>query len=114
MDSVNQRVNKLIERLALSKSEFSQKTGISAVVLSHISSGRNKVSLTAIQQILKAYPEINPGYLLLGSGSMFVDNQKDSEEKLLLHLDQIQKTSEDQQARLYKMLESLREEIRNK
>ena len=77
MNAVNARVQRLIDKVALNRSEFSDKTGISTVVISHICSGRNKVSLAAIQQILKAYPEISADYLISGSGGMFrEDNQR--------------------------------------
>ena len=71
MDAVNARVQKVIDKVALNRTEFSEKTGISTVVISHICSGRNKVSLAAIQQILKAYSDISAEYLVNGHGSMF-------------------------------------------
>ncbi len=71
--SINSRVESLIKKVASTKASFSQATGISSVILSHISSGRNKVSLTAVEQILKAYPSVNAEWLILGKGSMFKD-----------------------------------------
>lgn len=72
---INKRVEKIIEHVASSKAEFASKTGISAVILSHISSGRNKVSLNAVEMILKAYPQLSTDYLVLGKGSMFRESQ---------------------------------------
>jgi hypothetical protein len=43
------------------------------VILSHISSGRNKVSLTAVEQIIKAFPTINAEWILTGKGQMYRD-----------------------------------------
>ena len=71
--SINNRVVQLIGKTTNSKSSFSQATGISAVILSHISSGRNKVSLTAVEQIIKAFPTVNAEWLILGKGQMFKD-----------------------------------------
>jgi len=71
MEQINKRVVLLIEKLASSKSEFAKTTGISSVILSHISSGRNKVSLSAIVQILQAYKSLNPEWLVLGIGEMY-------------------------------------------
>ena len=68
--SINKRVVELIDKTSTSKSAFSSATGISAVILSHISSGRNKVSLTAVQQILKAFPNVNADWLIHGKGQM--------------------------------------------
>ena len=70
---INKRVVLLIDKTTNSKTAFSQATGISTVILSHISSGRNKVSLTAVEQILKAFPKINAEWLILGKGQMFSD-----------------------------------------
>lgn len=71
--SINKRVEQLVEKTSTSKSAFSIATGISTVILSHISSGRNKVSLTAVEQILKAFPSVSADWLVLGKGSMFKD-----------------------------------------
>ena len=71
--SINKRVEQLVEKTSRSKSAFSIATGISTVILSHISSGRNKVSLTAVEQILKAFPSVSSDWLVLGKGSMFRD-----------------------------------------
>jgi hypothetical protein len=72
--SINQRVETLIKKTTLSKTAFSKATGISTVILSHISSGRNKVSLSTVEQILIAYPKINAEWLLLGKGQIFKDS----------------------------------------
>jgi len=71
--SINKRVETLIEKTSNSKSEFSKATGIGTVILSHISSGRNKVSLTAVEQIIKAFPSISADWLLTGKGQMYRD-----------------------------------------
>ena len=68
--SINKRVEQLVEKTSTSKSAFSIATGISTVILSHISSGRNKVSLTAVEQMLKAFPSVSSDWLVLGKGSM--------------------------------------------
>lgn len=75
--SINKRVEQLVEKTSRSKSAFSIATGISTVILSHISSGRNKVSLTAVEQILKAFPSVSSDWLVLGKGSMFKDALED-------------------------------------
>lgn len=59
----------LLDLMHLSKSEFSKKTGISLPVLSHISSGRNKVSIDQIGKIIEIFPEISSEWLLTGTGS---------------------------------------------
>lgn len=75
--SINKRVVQLIEKTSISNVSFSEATGISTVILSHISSGRNKVSLTAVEQILKAFGNVNADWLILGQGAMFKSIDKD-------------------------------------
>lgn len=84
--SINSRVVQLIDKTAGSKSSFSKATGISNVILSHISSGRNKVSLTAVEQILTSYPDVNAEWLILGKGSMFKQGPELSKEADLLRI----------------------------
>ncbi len=77
--NINQRVEQLIQKIAQNKAGFSAATGISTVILSHIGSGRNKVSLSAVEQILVAYPQVSPEWLILGKGNMFKE-MKDTRE----------------------------------
>lgn len=75
MEAINKRVVKLIELLVSSKKEFSDRTGISPVILSHINSGRNKVSLGTVQSILNAFPQISSEWLVMGQGEVFKDKK---------------------------------------
>jgi plasmid maintenance system antidote protein VapI len=68
MDEVTKRVVELIDTMSGSKKEFAELTGISNVKLSHLSSGRNAVSLQIVIDILSAFPQISPEWLLLGIG----------------------------------------------
>lgn len=101
--SINKRVEQLVEKTSASKSAFSVATGISTVILSHISSGRNKVSLTAVEQILKAFPSVSSDWLVLGKGSMFRDALgDDAASELQDNLDAIEQETQ----RYIKSLES--------
>ena len=91
--SINNRVEQIIKKTTISKSSFSKATGISTVILSHISSGRNKVSVTAVEQILTAYPKINAEWLLLGKGQMFKDGIETETTDMLAY--QIQQLGEE-------------------
>lgn len=86
--TINQRVLKLIEQLSTNKAEFAKRTGISAVKISHIASGRNKVSLDTVQQILKAYPSVNAEYIINEKGLMFKDTE---DQQLRESLNQLQR-----------------------
>jgi len=93
--SINKRVEQLVEKTSRSKSAFSIATGISTVILSHISSGRNKVSLTAVEQILKAFPSVSSDWLVLGKGSMFKDALEDDKaSELQDNLDAIEQETQ--------------------
>ncbi len=74
MDKINQRVVEVIEQSGLSKSEFAMKVGVSPAIISHISSGRNKVGLELVQRILEHYTDISALWLLLGAGKMREDS----------------------------------------
>ncbi|MBR9859607.1 helix-turn-helix transcriptional regulator [bacterium] len=111
MSDINLRVQKIIDQVASSKAEFSQKTGISAVVLSHISSGRNKVSLAAVQQILKAYPDISPDYLVMGKGPIFLEKDNEMVLRLEQSLLQLKNTAYQQQKSFISHIDNLLNEI---
>ena len=107
--SINQRVVQLLEQVAGTKSAFSSQTGISPVILSHISSGRNKVSLTAVEQILKAYPDVNAEWLILGKGSMFkTESNKDWISALQRRIDQLDDEINQNNASVQRKIDSIR------
>ena len=90
---VNKRVELLIDKVASSKSSFAKATGISPVIISHICSGRNKVSLSAITQIIEAYPSISLSWLVMGKGEMF-NTQNDDSKLLLEEIENLEKCQE--------------------
>lgn len=71
---ITQRINELIEKLGYNKSAFAIKIGVSQPIITHITNGRNNPGLEVIQKILINCPEINPEWLLLGSGEMYLNN----------------------------------------
>lgn len=70
IDVLNMRVVSVMEVKRISKTEFSSLLNISAPILSHISSGRNKPSVDVLQKILIHYPDISAEWLLMGQGDM--------------------------------------------
>ncbi|MCD4737311.1 MAG: helix-turn-helix domain-containing protein [Bacteroidales bacterium] len=64
------RIQKILDHNQLSSSGFAEKIGLQRSNVSHVLSGRNKPSLDFILKILNAFPEINPGWLLTGNGTM--------------------------------------------
>jgi transcriptional regulator with XRE-family HTH domain len=64
------RIDLILKSRNINASQFADEIDIPRSVLSHVLSGRNRPSLDFILKILKAYPEINPGWILLGEGTM--------------------------------------------
>mgnify|MGYP003625025450 CR=1 FL=1 len=65
------RIKELIENQGLSNKEFAKRLSINPSIISHILSGRNKVSLQVVEQIVKEFTNVSLDYLLLGTGSLF-------------------------------------------
>jgi transcriptional regulator with XRE-family HTH domain len=68
------RIQKIIEEKKLSPSNFADEVGLNRAVVSHILHGRNKPGLENLQKILSRYPDINPGWLISGFGSMYLND----------------------------------------
>ncbi len=70
IEDINKRVIHLLDAYNYSKSQFALELGISLSILTHISSGRNKPGLDMIQKILAHFTDLNPDWLLHGTGDM--------------------------------------------
>lgn len=86
MESTGIRLLKIGEARNLNRQEFAAQLGVSAGVLSHISSGRNNPSLELITSALKVYTDINPEWLLFGEGPMYRNREDRSEKTELIKL----------------------------
>jgi transcriptional regulator with XRE-family HTH domain len=69
-ESIVERVLILIKDYGLTASEFADKIDVQRSSMSHLVSGRNKPSLDFIQKILHNFSDINPTWLIMGSGPM--------------------------------------------
>jgi transcriptional regulator with XRE-family HTH domain len=65
------RLLKIIKQYNLTSSRFADELGVERSGISHILSGRNQPSFDFLVKLMKLYPEINPDWLILGSGTMF-------------------------------------------
>lgn len=81
------RIQKIIEDKNLSPSNFADEVGLNRAVVSHILHGRNKPGLENLQRILATYPDINPGWLISGVGSMYLDGSGDPKTPTLFDED---------------------------
>jgi len=82
------RIQKIIEDKNLSPSIFADEVGLNRAVVSHILHGRNKPGLENLQKILSTYPDINPGWLISGIGSMYLDGSGNPKTPTLFDQDE--------------------------
>ena len=74
-----ERIMQLIAALGLSKSEFERLCGLSN---GYVNSIRNTIGSKGITQILAQFPQVNKTWLVVGEGSMFIDEHNDENETL--------------------------------
>ncbi len=79
------RISNLLKAKGLSSARFADSIGVQRSSVSHVLSGRNKPSLDFILKILKKYQEINPDWLLTGTGNMLRDDNKDIHQQGLFN-----------------------------
>ncbi|MFT5155533.1 MAG: plasmid maintenance system antidote protein VapI [Bacteroidia bacterium] len=87
MENVNTRVLRVMVHFNLGKSAFAKSLEVSPVMISHISSGRNKVGLELIQKLILEYPEVSPLWLLTGKGRMLDDGSANRMKEFQENLD---------------------------
>ncbi len=76
------RINKIIKEKNLSASQLATEVGVQRSSISHILSGRNRPSLDFVQKLLKAYPDLNPAWVLMGEGSIYKGVQNNVHAKM--------------------------------
>lgn len=64
------RIRKVMEYYQLSPTNFADTIDINRSSLTHIFSGRNQPSLDVAKKILKAFPDVNTEWLVMGMGPM--------------------------------------------
>jgi transcriptional regulator with XRE-family HTH domain len=114
MENVNARVLLVIDKMGFKKGELASKLGVSAALITHIYSGRNKAGLDLIQKLLLEFPELDERWLLLGEGDMIKANKgpsvKDLKGKIELIKDRI-KLQQHASYDLGKMLDDIINEL---
>jgi transcriptional regulator with XRE-family HTH domain len=68
-----ERLNEIMKSQELNSKQLSLELGVSAGTISNILGGRNKPSLELLQNVANHYPFINPTWLFLGFGEMYID-----------------------------------------
>lgn len=77
------KIDLLLKTKRLSATSFARMLEIQPSSISHILSGRNKPSYDLVVKILRAFPELNPDWLLLDSSEMFRDKSEHSSDSAL-------------------------------
>lgn len=75
-NQIKDRILKLLNEENLSSSKLADILDVQRSSISHIVSGRNKPSLDFIQKVLRNFPTINPDWLIIGKGEMYVKAQQ--------------------------------------
>ncbi len=75
MQSDKERIEQIIQSKKLSNIEFCNRTNLSPSTLSHILSERTKPTLSILRNIVDAFPDLNPLWIMMGQGEMTMDAQ---------------------------------------
>ena len=71
----SERIQEIIKVKNLSNIQFCNRTGINPASLSHIMSGRSNPTLSILRSVVSGFPDLNPEWVLMGSGSMMRKDQ---------------------------------------
>lgn len=66
--------NVIDNHLKITHKEFADSIGLSRSYFSAILAGNKELGIEILQIILKKYPKLNPRYLFLGIGPVFIDS----------------------------------------
>ena len=78
METLNERISKVIEYSNLTASEFADEIEVQRSSVSHITSGRNKPSLDFLIKVKERFPALEWDWLIKGEGEMLIQ-EKDKE-----------------------------------
>ena len=76
------RLIEIMKSQGLNSKQLSLELGVSAGAISNIMGGRNKPSLEFLQNVANHFPFINPVWLFLGFGEMYIDGYVPAEDGL--------------------------------
>ncbi len=72
--SVNQRIRRIIENKSLSVNAFANAISVAQGTLASMLNRGSEPSTKTINAVLSAFPDINPDWLLTGSGAMYLSD----------------------------------------
>lgn len=86
---MNSRLLQFLSAENITQSQFADTIGVARASVSHILSGRNKPSYEFITAMLRHYPQLNPEWLMLGSGRMYKDSGRQAPHTVEIPEDQL-------------------------
>ena len=75
---MKERLLQFLNTHQITSTRLADQIGVQRSSISHILSGRNKPSYDFIYKLLEHYPAINPRWLIMGEGSMYLKEQQAS------------------------------------
>lgn len=79
--SVNQRIRQIIGNKSLSVNAFANAIGVAQGTLASMLNRGTEPSNKTLNAVLSAFPEVNPDWLLTGSGEMYADRPSTTDNK---------------------------------
>lgn len=105
--SVKERLKEFIKAEGISEREFCRRVGVGSA---YIQSIRKSIMPDTLQQITIQFPRLNPLWLLLGEGEMFIPETKPEAEATEIRpsemLAKLLDEAKDEKARLLSIIES--------
>ncbi len=105
--SVKERLKEFIKAEGISEREFCRRVGVGSA---YIQSIRKSIMPDTLQQITIQFPQLNPLWLLLGEGEMFIPETKPEAEATEIRpsemLAKLLDEAKDEKARLLSIIES--------
>ena len=71
---MKERIIQIMNQEGLNHAKFAEEIGIQRAAMSHITSGRNNPSMDVVIKILERFKQINPDWLIFGTGNMTREN----------------------------------------
>ncbi len=68
-----ERLELLLKKKDLSPAQLADEIGVQRSGIYHIMKGRNKPGMDFLTKLLNHFPELNPGWLILGRGPMILE-----------------------------------------
>lgn len=78
--TTNQRLKRIIDKSNLSVNAFAKRVDVPQTTLSNMIKRGTEPSTKTLNAVLSAFPEVNPDWLLTGSGEMYLSNKLSTTE----------------------------------